>query len=230
MGKLHSLQYKKIVFCQFQDGKLTKNNVKRPNILDVTAGEELRKWYWLKEELVCFAKTIPISYKGSKFEILERLANKLDGKKQEVEIENKTISKFNWAKEKLTFDTIITDSYRNGENTRQFFKEHCGQKFAFSISLMAWIKENTGKKLQDAVKEWKKNKALQKDKTYKSEIPYSNQYNKYIRNFFADNPEKTMQEARYFWKLKRSLPLGKHVYERTDLQLKEIKEGLQVVW
>ena len=193
----------------------------RPNILEIHTGEELKKWYWLKDELVNFAKTIDTSYVGSKFEILERLANRLDGKTQQIETKNKITSKFNWKTEKLTLDTIITDSYKNGENTRKFFKEHCGQKFAFSISFMSWIKNNIGKNLRDAIKEWEQIQELQKDKTYKSEIPDSNQYNKYTRDFFADNPEKTIQEARHFWKLKRQLPLGKHIYERTDLVLKE---------
>jgi hypothetical protein len=195
--------------------------MERPNILNIQTGEELKKWYWLKDELVSFAKTTDTSCVGSKFEILERLANRLDGKTQQIETKSKINSKFNWKTEKLTLETIITDSYKNGENTRGFFKEHCGQKFAFSISFMAWMKQNVGKKLQDAINEWDKIQELQKDKTYKSAIPDSNQYNKYTRDFFADNPEKTIQEARHFWKLKRQLPLGKHIYERTDLQLKE---------
>ena len=106
----------------------------RPNILDIQTGEELKKWYWLKDELVNFAKSTDTIYVGSKFEILERLANKLDGKKEQVENKNTAISKFNWKTKKLTLDTIITDSYKNSENTRKFFKEYCGQKFAFSIS------------------------------------------------------------------------------------------------
>ncbi len=30
----------------------------------------------------------------------------------------------------------------------------------------------------------------------------------------------TIEQVRHFWKLKKSLPLGKHVYEKTDLNLK----------
>jgi|GEM_PF-4373709 len=106
-----------------------------PNILEILIGEELNKWYWLKVELVNFTKTTNTSYTDSKFKILERLANKLDGKKVQVENKNKTTSKFNWKTEKLTLETIITDSYKNGENTRKFFKEYCGQKFTFPFHL-----------------------------------------------------------------------------------------------
>ncbi|MBX9781590.1 MAG: SAP domain-containing protein [Chitinophagaceae bacterium] len=45
----------------------------RPNIQDIKTGEELKRWYWLKEELVNFCKQKRLSYFGSKFDILERL-------------------------------------------------------------------------------------------------------------------------------------------------------------
>jgi hypothetical protein len=85
---------------------------------------------------------------------------------------------------------------------------------------MDFMKNNCGKTLQNAVNEWHKLNEQSKDKNFKSEIPASNQYNKYIRDFFADNPTMTLEQARHFWKLKRSLPLGRHIYEKTDLKLK----------
>ena len=86
---------------------------------------------------------------------------------------------------------------------------------------MNWMKENIGLKLKDAILEWTRLEKLSRDDNFKSEIPKGNQYNQYIRDFFADNPNKTIKEARHFWMLKRDLPLGKHIYERSDLNLKE---------
>jgi Domain of unknown function (DUF6434)/SAP domain-containing new25 len=194
--------------------------MQRPAILDIQSGDELKKWYWLKAELVTYAKTRNISYVGSKFELLQRLVHTLDGKENKDDKKNKPTSKFNWAQAILTPQTIITDSYTNGPNTRKFFKEHCGPKFSFSIAFMAWMKANIGKNLADAITEWKRLEKASKVKSFKSEIPSGNQYNQYIRDFFIDNPKKSIQEARYFWKLKRSLPLEKHVYEKSDLELK----------
>ncbi len=195
--------------------------MERPAIESIQTGEELQKWYWLKAELIAFAKVRGISYTGSKFRILERLAGNLDGTVSEAKKETKPASKFNWATAALTPETPITDSYKNGENTRAFFRKHCGEKFAFSIAFMAWMKENVGRTLQDAVEEWNRMQQLQTSKGFESHIPAGNQYNQYLRDFFADNPYRTMQEARHFWGLKRALPLGRHVYERGDLQLKE---------
>jgi Domain of unknown function (DUF6434)/SAP domain-containing new25 len=191
----------------------------RPAINSVTQATELKKWYWLKSELVGFCKEQKINYSGSKFEIIERIANVLDFEENANITTKKVTSSFNWAKSQLMLETIITDSYTNGPNTRRFFKEHCGEKFHFNIPFMAWMKTNTGETLADAVQEWKKQNAITKTKGIKSEIPEGNQYNQYLRDFFEANPNKTMKEARHFWKLKRALPLGKHKYELSDLDL-----------
>ncbi len=65
--------------------------------------------------------------------------------------------------------------------------------------------------LQDAVNEWQRFNKQRKDKNVKSVIAAGNQYNRYIRDLFADNPTMTIKQARYFWKLKPSLSLGLYV-------------------
>jgi hypothetical protein len=195
----------------------------RPNISDIETGHELKRWYWLKEELVAYCKQMQISYSGAKFDILERIAVALDSRGDRPEAATKKLkptSKFHWSKATLSLDTIITDSYTNGPNTRSFFKQHCGDKFHFSIPFMNFMKNNCGKTLQDAVTEWHRLNQQSKDANFKSEIPAGNQYNKYIRDFFLDNPDLSIEQARHFWKLKRSLPLGRHIYEREDLNLR----------
>ena len=184
---------------------------------------ELKRWYWLKQELVDYCKRTQLSYVGTKFEILERIAVALDKGIAETEkttSKKKPTSKFIWSKSTLRLDTVITDTYTNGPNTRKFFKHHCSDKFHFSIPFMDFMKNNCGKTLQDAINEWQRLNEQSKDKNFKNEISASNQYNKYIRDFFADNPDLTIEQARHYWKLKRSLPLGKHVYEKEDLKLR----------
>ena len=193
----------------------------RPDITTIHTGEEFKKWYWLKEEVVAYCKGMGIPYTGSKFEIIDRIAEALDNG---LEASNKPkkkaiVSKIDWHKAELTLETVITDSYKNGQNSRRFFTEYCGKNFSFNIEFMAWIKANVGETLKDAVEEWLRIAEKSKDKTVKTDIPKGNQYNQYMRDFFADNPDKTIKEARHFWQLKRSLPLSLHKYERSDLAL-----------
>jgi hypothetical protein len=194
----------------------------RPDIITILSGEDFKKWYWLKEELVTYCKQTNIPYHGSKFEIIERIAYALDNPQIGIKKAEKLVvsSKMEWHKAHLTLETVITDSYKNGSNVRRFFKEHCGSHFSFNIPFMSWMKANVGKTLKDAVEAWLYINEKKKNKSQKSEIPAGNQYNQYMRDFFADNPDKTMKDARHFWQLKRALPLGLHKYERSDLTLK----------
>ena len=193
---------------------------KRSNIEDIKTGAELVRWYWLKEELVAFCKLTGINYTGVKFDILKRIAAILDEKPFEKGQKVKMHSNFNWHSEQLTLETLITDSYKNTQNVRRFFQEHCNKKFSFNIAFMVWMKANAGKTLQDGVEEWNSLNAQTKSKNFKTEIPKGNQYNQYLRDFFIDNPNKTIKEARHFWALKRALPLEFHRYDRSDLNLK----------
>jgi hypothetical protein len=164
-----------------------------------------------------------LNYEGAKFDILNRLADKLDGRAAErtpsLKNSKNKVSSFNWSKEPLTSKTEITNSYRNGSNVRKFFVEQCGEGFHFSIPFMKWMKENVGRNLKTAVKEWNRLQVLKKNKGFKSLIPAGNQYNQYLRDFFKDNLDKKITDARLCWKMKRQLPLERHRYERSDLEL-----------
>ena len=131
----------------------------------------------------------------------------MDGKEVTETKKSKPASTFDWANETLTPETTITDSYKNGPNSKRFFKEYCGKKFSFNVAFMNWMKTNAGKTLKDAVTEWERLEELIKSGRYKAEIPAGNQYNKCIRDFFADNPDKNITDARHYWKLKPALPL-----------------------
>lgn len=63
---------------------------------------------------------------------------------------------FNWHSEKLSLQTIITNSYKNTQNVRRFFKQHIGEHFSFDRKFMAYLKNSTGITLADAIKEWHK--------------------------------------------------------------------------
>ena len=57
---------------------------------------------------------------------------------------------------------------------------------------------------------------LEDKKKGKSKIDRQFEYNTYIRDFFADNQGKSLEEAIKCWKCKKQLP-GHNRYERSDL-------------
>lgn len=191
----------------------------RPQLTRNLSAESFRDFYWLKEELVSFCREISINSSGSKQAIADRISkfletgemvNKLKREKPERS------SCFDWNQETLTIDTIITDNYRNTENVRAFFRQAIGKQFKFNTQFMNWMKANQGKTLGEAITEWQRIAELKKRNAHRTEIAPQFEYNRYTRDFHAQNPGLSAEAARHCWKTKRSRP-GNNQYEDTDL-------------
>ncbi|MEM1365549.1 MAG: DUF6434 domain-containing protein [Pseudomonadota bacterium] len=203
---------------------MTGNSETRPDIQSITTGRELKRWYWLKAELEAQAKVVGLSYAGRKFDILDRLAHFLDTGEKLGAAQQKgraAKSSFDWHSEPLSTDTVITDSYKNSQNVRRFFKSEVGDGFKFNIEFMAWMKANVGRTLAEACEEYLAMRERENAPGFKSKIARDNQFNQYTRDFLADHPQRSMADVRKYWKLKRALPSedGRHVYEPSDLKL-----------
>ena len=193
----------------------------RPPIESITSGAELRRWYWLKADLVAQARALGVVSSGKKFEVLERIARFLDTGEKTRPAEARVASKFDWHAEPLDDSTVLTDSYKNTQNVRRYFKSRLGAGFKFNIEFMAWLKAHAGATLGDACEEYRAMKAREAAPGFQSEIARDNQFNAYTRDFLSDNPGSGMDVVRKYWALKRALPTddGRHVYERSDLDL-----------
>ncbi len=202
---------------------MAKNTETRPTISTIATGAELRRWYWLKTELAAEAKRVGVKCTGAKFTLLERLCHFLDTgePKWPGDVRTKSTSTFDWHSSKLTNNTVITDSYKNTQNVRRFFKANLDPKFKFNIAFMEWIKANVGKTLGEAGAYWQK----QQGSAVQTKIKPHNQFNQYTRDFLDDNPTLGMTEVRQIWALKKARPTktGRHVYERSDLKLRDKK-------
>ena len=128
-------------------------------------------------------------------------------------------SNFDWNNQKLNIATVITDNYKNTENVRNFFVTQIGTHFSFNLKFMNWMKENTGKTLNEAILKWKHFKKLKKDKILITQIAPQFEYNRYMRAFLLDNPNLSSKIAMKFWKLKKTLR-GVNNYEKADLNFK----------
>lgn len=194
----------------------------RPELNSQISLRDFQEFYWLKEELRQFCKSVGLGIQGSKID----LANRISAFLETGEIScasraprQKTSSKFDWNKAALSLETVITDNYKNSENVRSFFTYHIGAHFHFTVGFIRWMKANTGKTLQEAAVEWTRLHQLKKDGNYKTEIAPQFEYNRYMRDFLADNPDKSSRDAMQYWKLKRAIR-GTNEYAKTDLDLK----------
>jgi hypothetical protein len=66
------------------------------------------------------------------------------------------IREFDWHRDRITRGRLITETYRNTQNVRRFFKAYCGSSFKFDRSFIAWLKDGKRKTMGDAIDEWRK--------------------------------------------------------------------------
>jgi len=116
----------------------------RPKLDKYISLPDFYDYYWLKEELVTFGKTIGVDTSGSKMDIAQRIAHYIQtGYEQEITnlTKHSQTSKFDCNSEVLLPETVLTDNYRNIEHVRRFFLEQIGDHFSFNVLFMKWAKE-----------------------------------------------------------------------------------------
>lgn len=174
--------------------------------------ETFKSYYYLKEELIDFCRKNHLQTTGSKLALIERIAHFLDtGErtcKSHMINKNKIVD--------ITLDKIIEDNFVCSQVHRAFFKEQIGKIFSFNVTFQKWLKTNSGKTYRDAIGAYYQ--ILDDKKKGKTNIDKQFEYNTYIRDFFADNKDKTLNQAIICWKYKKSKK-GHNKYERENLEI-----------
>lgn len=183
---------------------------KRPVLTKELKSSDFQQYYYLKEELISFCKEIGLQTTGSKADLIQRIVIFLDtGERiKKVAIRPQTSTCL------ITLETVIEKDFICSERHRQFYKEQIGPSFSFLVPFQNWLKTNAGKTYQESIEAYYQIREEKKIK--KNSIDQQFEYNTYIRDFFLDNKEKSLQDAIKCWKYKKSLK-GHHKYESTDL-------------
>ena len=170
-----------------------------------------RGFYFLKEELVGFCRKNGLPTSGSKIEITDRIAHFLDtGEIMPASRERKAAVQIG----DIALNTKIEPNFVCTEKHRAFFEEHIGNTFSFNVAFQKWLKSNTGKTYEQAIAAYYQ--ILEEKKKGKTKIDRQFEYNTYIRDFFADNEGKSLEDAVKCWKYKKQMR-GHNRYERADL-------------
>ena len=182
----------------------SENTNTRPQLTKDLKSEDFKEYYFLKEELKDFCKKEGLKVSGSKNQLEERIIYYLDTGKSldnSRSIKNKNnYSKSNSNKattsEEITLDSILGENFKCSEDKREFFEKEIGKGFKFKVKFQKWLKVNPDKTYQDAINAYYE---LQNSKE-KTKIDKQFQYNQYIRDFFDDNDDKTLNDAIKCWK------------------------------
>lgn len=185
----------------------------RPNLDNILDSKTFKEYYYLKEELIDFCRKNDLQTTGGKLELTERIAKFLDtGKKTyKTHIARKTK-----IVDDITLDTIIEENFVCSEKHRAFYKEQIGNSFSFNVVFQKWLKSNAGKTYKNSIEAYYQ--ILEDKKNSKTTIEKQFEYNTYIRDFFEDNKDKSLEQAIKCWKYKKSIK-GHNKYEKEDLKI-----------
>lgn len=200
----------------------SENTNTRPQLTKDLKSEDFKEYYFLKKELKDFCKKEGLKVSGSKNQLEERIIYYLDTGKSldnSRSIKNKNnYSKSNSKKattsEEITLDSILGENFKCSEDKREFFEKEIGERFKFKVKFQKWLKTNPDNTYQDAINAYHE---LQ-NSNEKTKIDKQFQYNQYIRDFFDDNDDKTLNDAIKCWKYKKSIK-GHNKYEKSDLDI-----------
>ena len=183
----------------------------RPELSQHLDAETFRSYYYLKEELVRFCKEQQISASGGKQELTERIAQYLEtGECADTPAQRKR-SAFS---DEITEDTLIESNFVCSERHRAFFREKIGKGFSFNVMFQKWLKNHAGKTYREGIEAYYQ--ILEEKKKAPTTIDKQFEYNTYIRDFFADNKGRSLEDAIRCWNYKKNQK-GHHRYERQDL-------------
>ncbi|MCG3087229.1 DUF6434 domain-containing protein [Sporosarcina cyprini] len=172
--------------------------------------EEFLDYYWLKVELQEFCRGNGLSAAGSKGEITDRIRTFLQT--GEITKPMRQATARPKKQKELNLDTVITEDHRCSQHVRAFFKTVI-PTFHFSTFIQNYFKQNIGKTYRDAVTAWHEEEERKKDPSYKKQIAPQFEYNRFIRDYFADpnNKGKSQAEAIAAWDNCKGLP-GSRTY------------------
>ncbi|MBQ6099554.1 MAG: hypothetical protein IJL02_12390 [Methanobrevibacter sp.] len=184
----------------------------RPSLTTNLTSEEFKEYYFLKEELKDFLRSEGLKVSGGKSELEKRIIYYLDTG-EELKEKNEIVDVKD-SSEEITLESEIGENFKCSEDKRKFFEKEIGKSFKFKVKFQKWLKANPTKTYQDAINAYYE---IQNSKE-KTAIGKQFEYNQYIRDFFENNDDKSLDDAIACWKYKKSLK-GHNKYEKKDLEI-----------
>jgi hypothetical protein len=176
----------------------------RPSLFEVGTGAELTRWYWLKTELIGYAREQGIVSTGSKADLIERIAAHLDGRPLAPAAAGRPSAGSAQLSGPLDADTVIPAGQRASRALRAYFIDAVGPSFRFDDAMRTFIADGAGRTLGEAVDHW--NATRDRPRT---DIGAQFEFNRFIRDWHRDHPSGTRAGARAAWARYRSLPVDR---------------------
>ncbi|WP_420492876.1 DUF6434 domain-containing protein [Kitasatospora camelliae] len=177
----------------------------RPPLTRALDGEELLRWYWTLQELTALARELDLPRGGGKLALTDRLAAALDGRPLPPPPPRRRSTTAAQLTAPVDGSTVIPEGQRCSQVLRAHFRQEIGPSFHFDAPMRAFIADNPGRTLADAVRHWHDTRTLAAE-----EPAPQFEFNRFLRDWHARNPDGTRAQAVAAWQTHRSRPKDAH--------------------
>ena len=160
-------------------------------------------YYWMKDDLVRFARRLGLPTHGHKPELGARIERRLRRIPNRDEPRRKSAKGPRDSDRALSRETRVVH-YKSDARTRAFFESEIGPAFHFTYRLNQWrlAREDAGNLTYgDLIDEWLAERERRRDPAYEATLAAQGEYNLFVRGFFADpaNAGKSLADAAGAW-------------------------------
>ncbi len=181
---------------------MAHHNSTRPPLSSALDGVELLRWYWLKDELIQFARGLGVRTSGGKRALSERLAAHLDGRAFTEPPPIKTAGNSQLSGV-LTASTVIPRGQRCSQVVRAWLAMHIGPSFHFDAAMRQFFGDTDGTQtLEDALEHWRSTRGNDSQP-----IDAQFEYNRFTRTWRKDHPQGERADLLEAWGEYRSQPV-----------------------
>jgi hypothetical protein len=154
----------------------------------------------MKADLVRFARQLGLPTHGYKPALSTRIERHLQGLRTPAESGPERPNAPRDSDRPLRRDTPVV-RYMSDAKTRAFFESQIGPGFHFTYRLNQYRLTHRTLTYGDLVDEWIAERDRRRTSSYKAEIAQHGKYNRFIRDYFADerNQGKSLRDAATAW-------------------------------
>ena len=176
----------------------------RPPLDHALSGSELMRWYWLKDELTSFARTLGVRTTGGKDVLAARIAAALDGAPYQEPRRSSSVAtkKLDGT---LTSSTVIPRGQPCSQAVRAWFVSQVGPSFGFDAAMRQFFADTDGSQtLQDSLDHYHATR-----NSGPKEIDSQFEYNRFTRSWHQAHPNGSRTELLAAWQRYRATPSDK---------------------
>jgi SAP domain-containing new25/Domain of unknown function (DUF6434) len=181
---------------------VTHEDSQRPVLSRELTGAELLRWYWSKDELAGFARSVGARTTGGKELLTRRLAAVLDGVPFDEPVQKRPGGSTQLSGT-LSSSTLIPRGQRCSQLVRAWFAEQVGGPFRFDGEMRAYFAAADGTQtLQDALDHYRATRGEER-----KPIDAQFEYNRFTRAWYERHPAGSRPELLDAWRDYRDRPV-----------------------